>query len=157
MIALAAGAHAMQPMTASHHTGELAEVIAEVDALRARLVARGFDVVRTKLETEAATPGIDATTGGYFEFHIKVVAENVERLRAIAVAHRAHVSGNERRPGQRFVTLRVYRADRAAAEAELAALERAIAGGGFAITGVIREYTLADSRAELDAGWLEPG
>jgi len=156
VIALAAGAHAVQPMTASHHTGELAEVIAEVDALRAQLVARGFVVVRTKIETEAATPGIDATTGGYFEFHVKTTGDDVDALRAIAVAHLAHVSANERRPGQRFVTLRVYRADRAAAEGELAGLERAIAAGGFAITGVIREYTLVDSRAELDAGWLEP-
>jgi len=30
------------------------------------------------------------------------------------------------------------------------------AGGGFDRAGIAREYTLYDSRIELDAGWLEP-
>jgi hypothetical protein len=221
LIALSEGAHRAQPMTASHHEGELARVLDEVDALHAALEARGLRIVRAKLEAHVENAGIPpsdadaAALGGYFEYHLKVKvgvlirgapreprdpalakedliakiralgvevndhmssldAEDVARikravedehlakkptaaqpLRAIAVRHGAHVSANDRKPGQRFVTLRVYRASLAEAESRLAALERAIADAGFAITGTIREYTLADTRIELDAGWLD--
>jgi len=173
LIALAEGAHRAQPMTASHHEGDLARVLDEIDALHAALEARGLRVVRAKLEAHTDTPGLPADHG-YFEFHVKIRIDvhdverraeprdttprghaDVDRLRAAAALHGAHVSANERKPGQRFVTLRVYRATIADAEARLAALERAIADAGFALAGTIREYTLADTRIELDAGWLD--
>jgi hypothetical protein len=316
LIALPAGAHRAQPMTASHHEGDLAQVLDEIDALHAALEARGLRIVRAKLEAHVENPGIPpseaeaALLGGYFEYHLKVRTDVVivsrreargdmrvageprddvrvairgsrepqnderlvvavprephrdvvaeprepgvvaepreprgdepgvvaeprepreprgdvaieakiralgvevgnhmssldaddvalirkwleseaqarnptsqlgepgaaargtvlrvrrleprvaaERLRAAAAPHGAHVSANDRKPGQRFVTLRVYRSTLTEAEARLAALERAIADAGFAIAGTIREYTLADTRIELDAGWLEP-
>ena len=286
LIALAEGAHRAQPMTASHHEGDLAQVLDEIDALHAALEAHGLRIVRAKLEAHVENPGIPTTEaeaaalGGYFEYHLKVrtdlrrrsatprespvritsagsqeprnderavVAEprepranvaipsedpeakiralgtelfdhmssldaddvarirraldddnrgvvqtelkrvsfdaehvarsnralgdgnlggvqtelqrlsfDADRLRAAAAPHGAHVSANDRKPGQRFVTLRVYRATFAEAEAKLVALESAIADAGFAVTGTIREYTLADTRIELDAGWLDP-
>ena len=55
-IELAEGVHRAQPMTASHHRGELADVMVEVEALRAKLVAAGFTVVRTKLEASPRSP-----------------------------------------------------------------------------------------------------
>jgi hypothetical protein len=140
-------------MTASHHRGELGAVIAEVEALHGRIEAAGFPIVRTKLEATIATEGIP-TADGYFEFHVKVrTADRIPELAALAEAHGGRLSRNERSAGQRFVTLRSY-TDRATAEARLEALLAALAG--FERAGVVREYTVYDSRIQLDAGWLEP-
>jgi len=152
-IELASGAHHAQPMTASHHRGTLAEVMIEIDALHARIEAAGFPIVRTKLEATIATDGIP-TADGYFEFHVKVrVTDRIAELASLAEAHGGRLSRNERSAGQRFVTLRSY-TDRATAEARLEALLAALAG--FERAGVVREYTVYDSRIQLDAGWLEP-
>jgi hypothetical protein len=142
-------------MTASHHRGELAIVVDEIAALQLRLETAGFRVVRAKIEAAADNPGVPLATG-YFEFHVKirlVDARLVDGADAIAKAHGARLSQNGR-AGTRFVTMRVYRASHAEAEAKLAALLDALAA--FEIAGVAREYAVYDSRIELDAGWLEP-
>ena len=152
-IELAEGVHRAQPMTASHHRGELADVMTEVEALRAKISAAGFTVVRTKLEAAPDCEGIP-TADGYFEFHVKVaIVDQVAELATAAAAHGGRLSRSERRPGQRFVTLRSS-TDRAEAEVRLAALLAALAG--FDVRGVVREYTVYDSRIQLDQGWLEP-
>ena len=151
-IELAEGVHRAQPMTASHHRGELAEVMAEVAALRDQLVAAGFTVVRTKIEAAVDNAGLP-TADGYFEFHVKVAVDDARDLAQRAARHGGRLSRSERRPGQRFVTLRAY-TDRATAEARLADLLAALAG--FDVRGVVREYTVYDSRIQLDQGWLEP-
>jgi hypothetical protein len=157
-IELATGAHAAQPMTASRHRGALAGVLGEVDALHAALVARGFAIARVKLEAAAAIVDAPPAGGGYFEFHVEVATEASDPmvLARVAAGHRAHVSRNARRAGHRFVTLRVYAMPRTAAEARLDALVAALTDAGHAVTGCTREYALYDSRAELDAGWLDP-
>lgn len=182
LIALPAGAHPSQPMTASHHDGDLATAVAAVEALYAQLEARGFAIARVKLEADTTNGGVPETDaeaaalGGYFEFHVRVRVDaqqaerraaeraaaprghaEVDRLRAVVAPHGAHVSRNAPdSEGERFVTLRVFAAGASRAEAQLAELERALADAGFPIAGVIRELTLYDSRVELDAGWLEP-
>ncbi|HEY0255165.1 MAG TPA: hypothetical protein VGC41_26740 [Kofleriaceae bacterium] len=157
-IELASGVHASQPMTASHHEGVIADVVDEVNALAARIAAAGFVITRTKLEAEASSEGVPlGEHDGYFEFHVKVrVAGREAELVAIAAAHGARLSRNNRRANEdgRFVTMRVYRLGRVAAEEKLAALLEALAG--FAVVGIAREFTVYDSRVELDAGWLEP-
>ena len=158
-IELPDGAHRAQPMTASHHRGELAAVIGEVEALHARIVAAGFTIVRTKLEALASNEGVPPPDdSGYFEFHVKVRVDpdRLDELARIAHAGGGRLSRNDRRTSQRFVTMRVYRATRAAAEAQLDAMLAALDAAGFDHAGIAREYTLYDSRIELDAGWLEP-
>jgi hypothetical protein len=162
-IELPDGAHRAQPMTASYHRGELADVVVEIEALYAKLVARDFTVVRVKLEALASNDGVpvaDEPGDGYFEFHVKmrVPEGEIPRLASIAAQHDARLSRNDRRRDadgvQRFVTLRCYHVGRASAEAKLDALVAALAG--FTVAGTAREYTVYDSRIELDAGWLEP-
>jgi hypothetical protein len=161
-IELPDGVHRAQPMTASHHRGELGVVIGEVEALHARIVAAGFTIVRTKLEALASNEGVPpADDAGYFEFHVKVRVEpaRLDSLAQLARASGGRLSRNDRRhdgPAQRFVTMRVYRATRAVAEAQLDTLLAALDAAGFERAGIAREYTLYDSRIELDAGWLEP-
>jgi hypothetical protein len=161
-IELPDGVHRAQPMTASHHRGELAAVIGEVEALHARIVAAGFTIVRTKLEASASNEGVPpADDAGYFEFHVKVRVDpmRLDALARIARSSGGRLSRNDRHRDdlpQRFVTMRVYRATRTAAEAQLEALLAALDAAGFDRAGIAREYTLYDSRIELDAGWLEP-
>ena len=156
-IELARGAHPTQPMTSSHHEGELAAIAGEVERLRERLAAAGFPVTRVKLEADVTNEGVPveaAPAGTYFEFHAKVTGD-VEALRALCVAHGAHLSRNDHdRDGSRFVTLRVYEAGRDRATAAFAALRAQLAEAGYRLGPTKAEYTIYDSRVELDAGWL---
>lgn len=169
LIELARGTHASQPMTASHHRGELARDVAPaIAALRARVIAAGFPVVRTKIEALAldGAPADDdaaAAAPGYFEFHAKLrLAPDHDRaaLLEACARHRAHLSRNDRKraePGgaaERFVTLRVHARGRVPAEAAFDALLADLAAIGHAPIGTKREYTVYDERVELDAGWL---
>ena len=157
-IELPEGVHRGQPMTASHHRGELAAVIDEVEALHARISAAGFTIVRTKLEAAANNEGVPLAEG-YFEFHVKVGGERNreqnDELDTIAREHGGRLSRNGR-SGSRFITQRVYRADLATAEAQLDGLLAALDAAAISPSGIAREYTIYDSRIELDAGWLEP-
>ena len=155
-IELAAGAHASQPMTASYHRGELAAVVAEIDSLHAKILEAGFAIVRVKLEAMLSNDGLPEGGDGYFEFHVKVRDPELERLAAICKRHDARLSRNDRKHHERFVTMRVYGAGRIAAEQKLDALLAALTAEGHTVAGVAREYTIYDSRIELDAGWLEP-
>lgn len=159
LIELAEGVHPSQPMTASHHVGELAgEVVPAIHALRDRLAAAGFPPVRVKVEA-LALDGLRATPGGYFEFHAKLrlpAGGDPAAVLAICRRHGAHLSRNARERAaaheDRFATLRVATADRAAAEAAFDALLAALAA--FPIVATKREYTVFDGRVALDAGWL---
>lgn len=162
LIELAAGVHRAQPMTSSHHRGAVAEVVAEIEALHARLARAGFAVVRVKLEALLnALPGPvaypETDPYGYFEFHAKVRVDDPARLSLVCSTHGAHLSRNNRKPGspERFVTLRVYNEARQTAEARFDALLAVLADAGYPPIGMKREYTVYDGRVELDAGWLD--
>ncbi len=163
LIELARGAHPSQPMTSSHHTGELATIATEIRALRDRLVAAGFPIRRVKLEADVTNEGVPVEAPGepgtYFEFHAKVrlpVGDDaIAALRALCVAHGAHLSRNDVEPGvTRFVTMRVYEAGRDRAAATFAKLLDALVAAGHVVGATKAEYTIYDSRVELDAGWL---
>ena len=129
-------------------------MIDEVEAMHARISAAGFTIVRTKLEAAANNEGVPLAEG-YFEFHVKVRDERGHELDTIAREHGGRLSRNGR-SGSRFITQRVYRADLATAEAQLDGLLAALDSAAISRSGIAREYTIYDSRIELDAGWLEP-
>jgi hypothetical protein len=156
LIELARGAHRSQPMTSSHHTGTLDEVMREVDRLRAR-IATTFVVTRVKLEAEVTNDGVPVDAPGapgtYFEFHAKLaLGDDIETLRALCLANGAHLSNNAVEHGTRFVTMRVYEAGRDEARARFEHLLEVLAA--YAVLGTKAEFTVHDSRVELDAGWL---
>lgn len=171
LIELARGVHQSQPMTASYHRGELGSVLAEIEALHARLWAAGFAVVRVKLEAAAMNQGVPDTDDeatrldGYFEFHAKVRLPDatdqasIAILRAVCERRAAHLSRNDRKRdergvAERFITQRVYGAGRPRATEAFDALLRDLAQAGHAVVSMKREYTLYDGKRELDAGWL---
>ena len=83
-IVLARGRVTEQPMLTVQESGAFATVRDSVLALRERLEAEGFPVVRTKIEAAPSTAGVPVTDaaavalGGrhYFEHHIKLCSIN---------------------------------------------------------------------------------
>lgn len=169
-IVLSRGATPQQPMLSCRRTGSQAEIDAEVAALADELRKLGLDPVRIKLECSPAGEGVPQTDdeavgdSRYFEHHVKLLlhpAESVVPLEAISERHGAHLSRNafkHRGDGQeeRFVTLRCFHVGRLRAERLLNELLEDLCSGGFVVLDVESEYSLYDSRLELDAGWLAP-
>jgi len=170
-IELARGETRFQPMTGSYHHGELAAVREEVIALADAITAAGFGVTRAKIEATGNNrdiPETDAeaqeTPDNYFEYHIKVrlpAAADPKPLAALAVGHGAHLSRNARkvRPdggSDRFVTLRVYDAGKATADARFAALREELGAAGHVLAEPVSEYTVYDTNLLVDDGWLPP-
>lgn len=172
LIELAAGRTASQPMTSSHHSGDLASVLAAVERIHEGLERGGFPVVRVKLEAAATNAGVPVTddearafAGAYFEFHAKLrLPEDADLavLRDLCLRNGAHLSRNDRERDahggtkDRFATLRVYGAGRERATAAFASLLGALRDAGYTVVGEKHEFTIYDSRASLDAGWLDP-
>jgi inosine/xanthosine triphosphate pyrophosphatase family protein len=166
LIELPAGETQSQPMTATIHRGLLRDVQEEVHTLGRELLARGFEVVRTKIEALPKNGDIPEEDGGsgYFEYHLKIVLPSADltaqsSVRSACDPHGARLSRNANSrpaPGEetRFITLRVYGVGREKAEARFDALTQSIEALGFPIRARIREYTVYDSNVAIDHGWL---
>jgi hypothetical protein len=166
-IVLSRGTTPQQPMLSCRRTGSRAEIDTEVAALADELRKLGLDPVRIKLECSPLSEGVpqtddEAVDGSrYFEHHVKLLqspAGSVAPLEAISERHGAHLSRNafkHRGDGQeeRFVTLRCFHVGRLRAERQLADLLSDLGSAGFVVLDVESEYSLFDSRLELDAGW----
>jgi hypothetical protein len=170
VVELARGESRRQPMTSSRHVGSLEEVRAEALVLSGVLEAAGFPVVRVKLEAHpenACAPATDAEArkqpeGRYFEHHVKVVLPpegGLERLVATCEPHGAHVSSTTRRVRadggrEHFVTARHPGVGRATALERCQALVHALVAADFEVVSAKSEYTVVDTHAGLDRGWL---
>lgn len=170
LIELPEGETRSQPMTASYHHGPLSEVTAQVADLAREVRDAGFPVVRVKLEAIATNDGVpdtDADAGlhpptNYFEFHVKLalpVGADLDRLRECCAKHDARLSRNALKTDrdgrtERFVTLRCYRVGRRRAFANFDSLVDDLTEAGFVIVNRQREYSIYDSAATLDAGWI---
>jgi hypothetical protein len=143
-------------MTASYHRGELAAVLGEVEALHAALIARGFAIVRTKLEALASNDGVplaDGDAGGYFEFHVKVRVASEAALPELAAIAAAH--GARRRATIAAATATAARSSRCARITWVRAWRpraRRFVAARRVSSRASRASTLYDSRIELDAG-----
>ncbi len=172
VIELPRGETRSQPMTASYHHGNLAAVLDEVHALARRIATQEFDVTRIKLEAvgrNPMTPQTDAeartSPSNYFEYHVKLLLgpdDDLAAIEAVCSRHCAHLSRNAnarklRADGlaERFVTQRVHDLGRPKAEREFAALLDDLRPLELRYGQRTREYTVYDSNAAVDHGWLE--
>jgi inosine/xanthosine triphosphate pyrophosphatase family protein len=170
LIELPEAAVSAQPMTASVHRGTLRDVQGEVHAIGRDLVARGFDVIRTKIEALPRNGEIPLSdeeaarrSAGYFEYHVKITLPEGDAaarlaLEAVVIPLGARLSRNanaRRRPGEedRFLTLRVPGLGQPAAEARFRALLDVVEALPFPVRNRIREYTVYDSDVHVDRGW----
>jgi hypothetical protein len=170
LIELPEGTTRSQPMTATYHRGETIPVAEEVAALSRSVRAAGFAVTRVKLEAVATNEGLPDTDEeaaafpgeNYYEFHVKVLLAadaDLGALRCLCAGHDARLSSNALKAEkdgrrERFVTLRVYHAGRQNAIARFEALVSNLLAAGYTLGNRMREYTLYDSAARLDAGWI---
>jgi hypothetical protein len=171
LIELPQGISRSQPMTSTYHRGDLNQVVQEVADLAQTLSGRGFAVSRLKLEAVVTNTGLPLTdeeaqafpAGNYFEYHVKTTlpsGADLEPLRALCQRNSAHLSSNAlKREGddrtERFITLRVYGAGRARAEATFEELLGELQEAGYPLANKLREYTLYDSNITIDAGWID--
>ncbi|MFO0846460.1 MAG: hypothetical protein U0797_29505 [Gemmataceae bacterium] len=169
LIELPRGQTRSQPMTATYHRGDLAEVVEQVAGLARSLRQRGFRVTRLKLEAVTTNEGVPATdeearafpAGNYFEFHVKLTlpAEgDLDALRVVCTRHAAHLSLNALRDdsARRFVTMRVYGVGRVNAEVRFDDLCKELTALGYPLSNRLKEYAIYDSNAAVDAGWIDP-
>lgn len=159
VIELARGAHRLQPMLTLARPDDLDGVIRFARALTQDAARSGFQILRCKIEQDAAVGACSEQAGEhhYFEWHGRVaVAEPMRaQLAALCQEYGGHLSNNALRGADtRYVTLRetsrlLNLRDRATA------LCLAMGGQGWEIGKQQWERVVYDSNITLDAGWLE--
>ena len=97
----------------------------EVDKVKNIFIDNGFNIVRTKIEINAASvidyfqidvdkwqntqyreSCIDKIKDSYFEVHVKVKYNNIDLLKEIAIKNNLYLSQNDREPNIRFLSVR---------------------------------------------------
>ena len=158
-----------QHITGSFHRGPFRHVREQVQGIADHLTAERFTVTRMKIEAMVRNHLVPSTDrdaesrppSNYFEFHVKALLQANQdqgELEALCRPFGAHVSRTASNrfddgAGQRFVTLRVYRAGRGTAEGEFLQLLTALSDAGYVLTNRLREYTVYDTKPGLDDGW----
>jgi hypothetical protein len=161
-IELARGQNWQQPMaTKSLQAKDTAEAVMKCLPLAMRLNAKGYKVVRTKLETPVQYAGMVFPGEGfeaYFEWHGRVKMNGLGELLDICERHGAHLSRNalKHEPDRRFVTLRTY-LHKLDFEERLKSLKQDLATAGISLLKERAEYCVHDTKAQLDEGWLRNG
>ena len=126
LIKLAKGNFVNQPMYTQHIVAEnFDNALLEVDKVKNIFVDNGFNIVRTKIEINAASvidyfqidvdkwqntqyreSCIDKIKDSYFEVHVKVKYNNIDLLKEIAIKNNLYLSQNDREPNIRFLSVR---------------------------------------------------
>lgn len=126
LIKLAKGNFVNQPMYTQHViTENFDNALLEVDKIKNIFIDNGFNIVRTKIEINAASvidyfqidvdkwqnmqyreSCIDKIKDSYFEVHVKVKYNNIDLLKEIAIKNNLYLSQNDREPNIRFLSVR---------------------------------------------------
>lgn len=126
LIKLAKGNFVNQPMYTQHIVAEnFDNALLEVDKVKNIFIDNGFNIVRTKIEINAASvidyfqidvdkwqntqyreSCIDKIKDSYFEVHVKVKYNNIDLLKEIAIKNNLYLSQNDREPNIRFLSVR---------------------------------------------------
>ena len=126
LIKLAKGNFVNQPMYTQHIVAEsFDDALLEVEKVKNIFIDNGFNIVRTKIEINAASVidyfqidvdkwqnmqyreiFIDKIKDSYFEVHIKVKYNDIDLLKEIAIKNNLYLSQNDREPNIRFLSVR---------------------------------------------------
>jgi len=160
MIELSRGTYIHQPMmNRIVAASSLQEALMVATMLSGILQTSGFPVKRLKIEVPAdqfdAVPDISANFTPYFEWHGKVLYDNVNALLACCATHQVHLSRNALKQEQttRFVTLREF-GDIHVFQQRINKLTGALTEGGWTVIKQQSEYCVYDNNLFLDGGWL---
>lgn len=150
--------------------GTVSGAIGEATRLEKLLKAKGFRVVRTKIEAAAQIArevllqdsSLDIKHQ-YFESHIRLVigdGSDLDRLVEAAQKHSAHLSRNVFRRNddgrdERFITQRCQNCSYEKSRLQLNALFFEIRDLNITVVDIEEEYVVYDSNFALDSGWLQ--
>ncbi|MBQ9874980.1 MAG: hypothetical protein IJM30_11015 [Thermoguttaceae bacterium] len=152
LIELEKGEHIRQPMFTRNLDAErLDAALAEVQKTSDKFVAAGFEISRVKAEIDPRQNADYLSDERYYEWHCLVRYQDEEELKALCREREAHLSRNALNPGEKFVSIRFY--DKDAFYQAVEKTEDALKLGRFEIVKEKFEYSVYDSRLELDKGW----
>ncbi len=155
VIELARGATPLQPMLTLAKAGELEEVVRFAQVLSRDLSESGYDVLRCKIEQDAAAR--QDAPHHYFEWHgrVEVLEPARKRLAEVCQEYGGHLSQNAiRGSNKRYVTVRET-GDCQQLVSRVADLRAAMSEQGWEVSKQQWERVVYDSNLALDSGWLE--
>lgn len=155
VIELARGATPLQPMLTLGKSGKLDEVIHFAQMLSQELSELGYQVLRCKIERDAAA--CHEAPHHYFEWHGRVEVVEADRLRLAEVCQEygGHLSQNALRgTNKRYVTVRETD-DYPRLMSRVSVLRAGISEQGWEVSKQQWERVVYDSNLALDSGWLE--
>jgi hypothetical protein len=161
-------------MTSSVHMGNNASAYQELERIQKGLKAKGWVVVRGKIETVPWSPVAPSTKYkrlamprySYFEAHLNIITNKTDEplLRNIAHWHNSHLSRNifKKLDGDKYIimiTMRKYIGTYETFLSALNELKKALTdplntNGGFLIEKVITEFSIYDSNVSHDEPWI---
>lgn len=155
-------------MTSSHHFGDNRSVYEEASSIKLKLQAKGFEVLRVKIETvpwHPAAPMIESEKmpkDCYFEAHIGCIIsiEEKEKLAKSAEIFGAHLSRNAFKKIEdgkfvNMVTLRNYDCSYDWFKGDVECFTNSLKCDGFLFDKVITEFCLYDTKVSHDYLWLK--
>lgn len=151
------GQHPNQLMISTWRRGTSEQIICQADAIARDMVEAGLTPIRTKVESlmnNEGCPDVPAP-GCYWEYHIKVAADDEHLVIEIAKNHGAALSYSVFKPkNEPLLTLRSATLARKDMEHAKEALETDLIAAGLVIVGVQSEYTVYDTNQALDDEWI---
>lgn len=152
-------------MTSSKHVGTDHSVMEEVDRIVSGLGSRGFNSIRTKVETAPRHPLAPKQSGmlpvdRYFEAHLAVTIQPdcIPALRDIVLGY-AHLSQNAFKKGQHgtvvmMATIRDHDKGSIDFIDHVNEVCTMMQSNGFVVDPPIIEFALYDSKVQHDALWI---
>ncbi len=160
------GSHPVQPML-TFCISSLADpnrIADDVYSIWNDMKLAEMTVGRVKVEASAHNDGVLTSTpppeSHYFEFHAKVPIAKTDDWNTIAkicIKHGSHLFFNSYKTAMiPILTLRRY-ASLTTLESDFAQLQDELAGAGFPINSIEKEYSVLDTDVSYDEGWLYTG
>jgi hypothetical protein len=165
---LDSGNFPIQIMTVSWQKGSVDQAIHQMKTLKEFLSAKGFKIIREKIEADASNRGVPQTDeeakhylgSNYFEFHLSVEPTKAAKapLEEISKRFSGYLASElfeaDKRGKTRYITLRYYRIGLKTAESNLEQAIAILKESGYRVCGKVEmEYAIFDNNLEIDVGW----
>lgn len=163
------GIYPNQIMTVSWQKGKTSEAVHQMQTIRSFLSAKGFKIIREKIEAESSNKGLPQTDeeakgypeSNYFEFHLSVVPTKTTKapLEDVCKLFNGYLASelfkDNKKDKTRYITMRYYGIGVNTAEANLNRALAILKENAFRIRGKVEmEYAILDTNLQIDNGWV---
>lgn len=161
VIELPVGEQAQQPMISKVYKNiSKEELHAKIGELKEKFEQENFEITRVKIEVplnsmEEGKAAFPDFKGRYFEWHGKVMFDDLEALKMFAKKYdHVHLSKNNLKgaSNNRFLTIRNYHKLEYFTN-QVESIKRELRGGDFKLIKEEFEYCVFDSNKKVDRGW----